>query len=66
MSTPTRYLKVLQELDKDMSLDGAARAGAAAANATAAPSGEAAAPSQNAAAEDPWASTLRNMTHKVS
>ena len=66
MSTPTRYLKVLQELDKDMSLDGRSHADADHANATAAPSGEAARPSENAAAEDPWPSTFKNMTHKVS
>jgi len=61
MSTPTRYLKVLQELDKDMSLNGTANA-----TASATSSEETARPSENSTEDQAWLRTFTNMTHKVS
>lgn len=60
MSTPTRYLKVLQELDKDMSLNGTANATKPDAKEEDARSAD------NSTGDAAWLSTFKNMTHKVS
>lgn len=60
MSTPTRYLKVLQELDKDMSLNGTANATKPDAKE------EDARSSESSTGDAAWLSTFNKMTHKVS